>query len=361
MSTFPLEDPRPDFDTLRRIILGEQAPDRVHFVELGIDPEVREYLLRNIFHEEPVSPREPEEYQRQTMRFYHQMGYDMVSAPVGITNMPTFRSRRAVDTARLSRGQRNWVEETTGIIEDWEDFRSIEWDKMEANTAVLEAVVQYLPTGMKMTLGHSVFEMILENFLGYEGLFLLSKDRPELVEAVFNRWGEVVYEAYEQVIAEPAIGAIFHADDLGFKTGTLLSPDFLREIFLPWLRRYARLAHDHGKIFIYHCCGNVLEIMEDLIEDVGIDGFHSFQDVIIPASDFLRRYGDRVAALGGIDMDRIARLPENKLREYVQQVLDECMPYGRFALGTGNTVANYVPVENYLAMLEVGWTWHRSA
>jgi uroporphyrinogen decarboxylase len=31
------------------------------------------------------------------------------------------------------------------------------------------------------------------------------------------------------------------------------------------------------------------------------------------------------------------------------------MPGGRYALGSGNSVANYVPIENYFAMLEEGW------
>ena len=31
------------------------------------------------------------------------------------------------------------------------------------------------------------------------------------------------------------------------------------------------------------------------------------------------------------------------------------MPGGGFALGTGNSVASYIPLPNYLAMLETGW------
>lgn len=31
-----------------------------------------------------------------------------------------------------------------------------------------------------------------------------------------------------------------------------------------------------------------------------------------------------------------------------------CAPGGGYALGTGNTVANYIPVKNYLAMLAAG-------
>ena len=55
-------------------------------------------------------------------------------------------------------------------------------------------------------------------------------------------------------------------------------------------------------------------------------------------------------------MDRLARLEEPALRQYVRGILDECMP-GRFALGSGNTVANYIPVRNYLAMMDEARQW----
>ena len=97
--------------------------------------------------------------------------------------------------------------------------------------------------------------------------------------------------------------------------------------------------------------------MEDLIEDVRIDAKHSFEEEAMPVRAFKERYGDRVAVLGGVDMDRLCRLPEDELRQYVRDILDVCMPGGRYALGSGNTVTNYVPVENYLIMLQEGFNW----
>jgi len=271
-------------------------------------------------------------------------------------NLPAFKERRAADSAVLSRGERTWVEEGGGIIKSWEDFERIDWSNVRADWGILDRATRYLPDGMKLTIGTSLFEAILERFLGYEDLFILSVDNPSLVAKLFETWGRKVYDAYEAAIGHPSVGAIFHADDLGYKTGTMLSPAFLREHVFPWFRKYAELAHGHGKTYWYHCCGNVFEVMDDLIDDVRIDAFHSFQDVIIPISEFLQRYGDRVAALGGIDMDNLARMEETQLRAHVKQTLSECMP-GRFALGSGNTIANYVPPANYLAMLEEGQRW----
>jgi uroporphyrinogen decarboxylase len=94
--------------------------------------------------------------------------------------------------------------------------------------------------------------------------------------------------------------------------------------------------------------------MDELIDDVGIDAKHSFEDVITPVADAKRMYGDRIAVLGGIDVDFLCRANEAEVRAYTRSVIDACAPGGGWALGTGNSVANYIPVENYLAMLDEG-------
>ena len=52
----------------------------------------------------------------------------------------------------------------------------------------------------------------------------------------------------------------------------------------------------------------------------------------------------------------LARMDEPALRSYIRDLLDVCMPH-RSALGSGNTVANYVPLENYIIMLDEARRW----
>jgi uroporphyrinogen decarboxylase len=43
-----------------------------------------------------------------------------------------------------------------------------------------------------------------------------------------------------------------------------------------------RPCHQKGITLFFTSCGNVMKIIEDLIEDIKIDGKHSFEDGIIP-------------------------------------------------------------------------------
>ncbi len=99
--------------------------------------------------------------------------------------------------------------------------------------------------------------------------------------------------------------------------------------------------------------------MDDLVGAVRIDGRHSYEDAILPVVEAKRRYGDRISIIGGIDMDFLCRAGESEVRRRVRDTLEACARGGGYCLGTGNTVANYLPVENYLAMLDEGRRYRR--
>ncbi len=93
--------------------------------------------------------------------------------------------------------------------------------------------------------------------------------------------------------------------------------------------------------------------MEDII-DCGWDARHSFEDAIQPVWEIKEDYGDRIALLGGFDVDKICTMQEHEIRQHTRQMIEKCAPGGGWAMGTGNSVANYVPVESFLAMIDEG-------
>jgi uroporphyrinogen decarboxylase len=97
--------------------------------------------------------------------------------------------------------------------------------------------------------------------------------------------------------------------------------------------------------------------MENLIATVGIDGKHSFEDAIIPAAEFHKRYANRIATLGGVDINILAAASPERVRSYTNAQISACAPRGRYAVGSGNSIPSYIPVENYLTMLDTALTW----
>jgi len=344
----------PDFNRYLTA-LGRGQPAQVPFCELKHDPEIIEAVL-----EEPlVPPGTPEgkaldRYWANWVRCLASLGYDDVRVGCDIPLVRHFIP--APDTAVYSRGQRTWQPESEGLIQSWEDFERYPWPTPEKiDYSALEAAARHLPDGMKISASThgGVLEWAMW-LMGYVPFAYALYDAPDLATAIFRQLGELMLAAVEAMASFEYVGAIFIGDDMGHRHGTLVAPEIIREYVMPWHKRMAEAAHRHGKPYILHSCGNLTQIMDELIDYCGIDAKHSFEDAIMTVGEAKRRWGTKIAICGGVDVDKLARQPEDKLRQYVRRILEECAPGGGYLLGSGNSVTNYVPVENFLAMLDEG-------
>ena len=208
-----IENPQPDFDELIRILKGEQEPNRVPLVELRHHEDIIKLIVEDYMGETWAEVwDDPEHYYQMRVKMYHHLGYDYVASAKGRwSNLPEPKRRVGSDTSSISRTQqREWAEEGVGIIENREDFEKIPWDKVEAETAHYEHMAKYLPDGMKIIARTRYFADIFEKLLGIEGMAYMMFDDMELVETVFEVWGQKVLAHFEEIMAIDAIGAVFH-------------------------------------------------------------------------------------------------------------------------------------------------------
>ena len=319
--------PRPDFEQFRKAVMRDGKPNYVPFYELFANVEIMEAILGT-----KITDR------ASTIEFYYKAGYDY---------LPTFPG------VPMALG--NLIDRSEGYpIKDWETFDKYVWPE-SVNYQEFETVGPLLPEGMKMVgLTGGIFETA-EKLVGYEQLCYMLVDDPSLVQAIFDRLGDLYVKMYAGMSQFEDVGAVTISDDLGFKTQTMIDPAYLRKYVLPWHKKLADIIHAAGKPCLLHCCGNLSEIIEDIIEYVRIDAKHSYEDSILPVTEAKKLYGDRIAILGGFDVDRLCRSSEQDIREYTRMLVTELGSDGGYALGSGNSIAKFVPVENYLTMLDEGW------
>jgi len=372
----------PDFELLVDVLKGIRTAPQVLNAELLIDEEIKEKILVDYLNDKyyppPVSQwgdntcrlndysekkKAYKKYYQSTISFYKKMGYSLVPDMTFISNFESLNSilNKTNDTAQLNKGSRHWAIEGTGMIKTWDDFEKFPWkiteDLNKEYLELLDTIKYILPEGMKIGVIGSFFEEILEWIFGYQNFFYLLVDNRELVKAVCDRVGEIILNFYKSVINHESVGCIFHADDLGYKTGTMLSVKDLNSLIFPWFKKYSETAHKSNKSFFLHSCGNKDEVMDIFIDDIGVDVIHSFEDVSYPVIKYKEIWGEKVGIIGGIDVDKIVRLYEQNLRKYIRKILDFCIPKGRYAFGSGNSIPNYVPVKNYLIMLDECDKW----
>jgi uroporphyrinogen decarboxylase len=92
--------------------------------------------------------------------------------------------------------------------------------------------------------------------------------------------------------------------------------------------------------------------MDDIINIAGIDAKHSNEDQIAPFEEWVDRYGGKIGNFGGVDTDHLCSKSEQEIKEIVKKVVHYSIEHGGFALASGNSIPDYVPVEGYLAMVE---------
>jgi uroporphyrinogen decarboxylase len=92
--------------------------------------------------------------------------------------------------------------------------------------------------------------------------------------------------------------------------------------------------------------------MDDLI-GLGIDAKHSNEDEIAPFQEWIARYGGRIGLFGGIDVNTLClKKPDDVYREVLEKGIEFRRRAKGYGLGSGNSIAHYVPVDGYLAMIE---------
>ena len=349
-------NPRPDFGRLEKVLRRQGLPDRVPFYELFSNIELD--VLKAIgkapeeSDPEPSNPEREDYALRRHISYMFSLGYDYVSMTASRNfSFPKEERPRAI----TPQGERAYILAASHTIANREDFEKYPWPNMQdVDYSLLEKVAELLPEGMKV-IGR--FSGILENvmwLLGYQGISYLLYDDQEFVRAMFAEVATRIITYFDNLASFDVVGALALGDDMGFRTQTLLSPEVYRRYVFPWHKRLVETVHRHGKPIILHSCGNLNEIMEDII-DCGWDAKHSFEDAIEPVWQAKEKYGQRIALLGGFDMDKISRMSEAEVRAHTRFLMEKCAPGGGWALGTGNSVANYVPVQNFLAMLEEGY------
>ncbi len=365
---------KPDFESFRKSILREGPPGPVPLFDLFADPGMVESVLGesfpvNLHHyiEEPMDnlPGEDLPALMQSMdmyvRFCEHVGYDYVFMVTGFSLQRSFTA--VADSAERQNwpdGKRYWQDEDKGPIQNWDDFERYPWPQAgELNHIALQYVGSVVPDGMAVA--PFMYGGIFENstwLMGLESFSYALADQPDLVEAICARVGDLATATAAQVASLDNVGMVLLTDDLGFFSGTLVSPAVLRRYIVPHYRNIAKAVHEAGKVLVFHSCGNMYTMMDDLIDDVGIDAKHSFEDKIMPVEEAYRRWGDRIAVLGGVDMDLLTRGSEQDVRRRTREILDVCGSQGGYAMGTGNTAANYLSRENFLAMIDECRRWN---
>ena len=335
-----LHNRQPDIENLYKVLRCE-TPDRPTLFEYFMNDPLFERLTGR-----KAARREDElGYLRFIVDGFHAAGYDYATTAACSMVFAPQHAPKLKKTFSLN--------DSFGITDE-ASFEAFQWPTVEEQDfSVLEKIRDYLPDGMKLLVrGPSGIFTNTLYLVGYENLCLMIYENPELVHAIVDNIGARMIKYYETAVQYESVGLIISNDDWGFKTQTLISPDQMREFMFPWHRKIVETGHRAGLPVLLHCCGFFDDVIDDVI-GMGFDAKHSYEDAIQPVEDFYEKWTGKMAVLGGIDMDFIMRSTDEELIARCQAMLERSASRGGYALGTGNSIPEFIPQEKFLTMIRV--------
>ncbi|MCL1856803.1 MAG: hypothetical protein FWF84_04070 [Kiritimatiellaeota bacterium] len=348
---------KPEFENLLQV-LKCKVPERPTLFEFFLNGKLEQILAGRPYREhprhEPGTVKTASQLNMETaaneyntlvrLDAFINAGYDYVTLGACVGFGFPAKGRAHGNTVSLNDGF---------VITDRASFEAYEWkDPADGDNSHFDFMLKHLPPGMKVMVSGpgGTLENVI-GLVGYDNLCYMMYEDPALAEAVFREVGSRLVKYYELSAPHPAIGVVMSNDDWGFNTQTFLSPEQMHKYVYPYHKKIAQVAHDCGKPVILHSCGNFDEAMEPTITELKYDGKHSYEDVILPVEKAYDRWGGRIAILGGIDLDFVVRSTPEEVYDRSKKMLAKAKDKGGYALGTGNSVPEYVPVDNYMAMI----------
>ncbi len=355
----------PNFEHLRKVLLKETTEGPVPIIEYSCDPElmvsavgwkdfpidIAKAIMWGVSHVGNLKVSWVGlQFLELALAFSKAVGYDYVTT---YPHIPFPRTYHKADLKEEHGGKwRAWEDETVGLIPDRAAFEAFPWPSTdEIGLFSVKYMAKRMPPGMKLMIyQHGIFAD-LKLLMGLENFAVKTIDDPDLVVDIAEKLTVLAEAALSKACALPDVGCVFVGDDMGFKQGTFINPRFTREHIIPRQKRIVDVVKKYNLPFLLHSCGNLEAIMDDLI-DTGIDAKHSFEDNICPVEKMYEKYHDKIAILGGVDMDLLSRGSVEDVRKRTREILEACAPGGGYAMGSGNTLASYIPLENYYAMID---------
>jgi uroporphyrinogen decarboxylase len=346
----------PDFDRVRRAMLGQGEGDRAPLFEMSVHRDLKEAVLGR-----------PIESLQDEIDFWRVAGYDFVSTRAGVRSVvrgyhPAVTAWRQKHTG-LNGSAGGWVSEAKALIHDRRDFEAFPWPEPgalggypdhEDLDEYLETIAVLLPAGMKLLVQLGYVFMGAWQLLGFENYCLKLADDPDLVREVHDWLGSSQLAVLEMLLQHDCVGTIWLPDDLCYNSGPMVSPRVYRQYVYPWYVRIVDRCHQADIPVGLHSDGDLARLLPDLV-DCGFDAIHPFEP---PMNDILavkRQWGDRFAVAGGIDLKTILcdGTPADVEAE-VRKMAAALAPGGGWLLGSSNSIPDFVPVENYKALLAAG-------
>ena len=188
-------------------------------------------------------------------------------------------------------------------------------------------------------------------FRGMDNALMDMIDNPDLVEAVMDKATSI---AIERAKFNLDIGLkILRLNDSAGNM-SVISPSMWRQFIKPRFQRFCSEVHayDSNARIYCHICGNIMPIIDDLVE-TGLDCIAPLDPLGgFTAAQAREKVGSKVSLMGGVNTLSFINSTPEQIMEESRLCIEGAAEKGGYILGSGCVVPRSAKKENLLALVE---------
>jgi uroporphyrinogen-III decarboxylase len=179
-------------------------------------------------------------------------------------------------------------------------------------------------------------------------------EQPELMHDILQTMGDTSYKVLERISDKLTIDQLSVHEDLAGKSGPLVGPKQVTEFIKPYYRKVWDMLSARGtKIFQQDSDGNMNSVIDAFLE-CGLTVMFPMEPAAgMDIVEIRKKYGNRLAMLGGIDK-HVLRSSKEAIRKELEYKMQPLMQKGGIVFGLDHRIPNGTPIENYRYYVDLG-------
>lgn len=297
-------------------------------------------------------------------------GFERI-AGIGADNSPRYPSQvveetdeYVISTTSWGATMRNWKHKASvpdfldfKVVdrETWEDAKSrmtptedrVNWDTLERHHRSWRKQGLWIQAGAWF--GYDVFASW---HVGTERMLMAMVEDPEWCADMFHHALDVNLKLLEMAWDRGfTFDCLSFPDDLGYKNGSFFSLKTYREVLKPAHKRAFDWAHNRGAKVMLHSCGNIMELLPDLIE-IGLDGLNPIETKAgMDLVKIKELFGDKLVLQGGIDVRKMNQ--EAEIEDEIRTKVTVAKKDGGYIYHSDHSVPDSVSFSDYCRVIEL--------
>ncbi len=173
--------------------------------------------------------------------------------------------------------------------------------------------------------------------IGFVEFTKLVFQKPEFVKRVIAFHTDF-YLRYLEGVMQSGVEVVLCGDDLAQKTGPMLRPEMVENLYGESYRRVAEAVHKQNRKLIFHSCGNIYGLLDKFVE-WGFDGIITMEPTAGMDLGKVREHvGHKLVLIGNMDVARLlVKGTELEIHDAVKKAINDAARGGGYVLSAAHS------------------------